>query len=70
MAREIGIQLADHLGRFVEQEIAGGRFGSANEVIEAALIMLEERESRLAKLRAAVAPTAVVASRRRDSDVP
>jgi len=61
MARDIGIRLADHLDRFVAEEVAERRFGSADEVIEAALLLLEERESRLAKLRAAVA-----ASRRRD----
>jgi antitoxin ParD1/3/4 len=48
-------ELTDDLKRFIRHEIAAGRFNSAREVIEAGLLLLEERETRLAALRAAIA---------------
>jgi antitoxin ParD1/3/4 len=53
MAQDIGIRLTEHFDRFIEEQVQAGRFGSANEVVEAALLLLEERESRRAKLLAA-----------------
>ena len=53
MAQDIDVHLDDHLERFVQQQLAERRFGSVREVFEAALLLLEEREARLAKLRAA-----------------
>jgi antitoxin ParD1/3/4 len=53
MARNFAVHVGEHLERFIDAEVAEGRFRSPNEVIETALQMLEERETRLAKLRAA-----------------
>ena len=53
MAHNSAIRLGEHLDRFIEQQIQDGHFGSPSEVVEAALLLLEERESRRAKLRAA-----------------
>ena len=49
------LDLAQDRKRFIHREIAEGRFSSPTEVIEAGLLLLEERESRLAALRAAIA---------------
>jgi antitoxin ParD1/3/4 len=51
MARELAVHLDDARERFIEQQLESGRFGSAAEVLEVALALLEERESRLSKLR-------------------
>jgi putative addiction module CopG family antidote len=50
MAQNSDIRLGEHLDRFIEQQVQAGHFGSAKEVVEAALMLLEERESRRAKL--------------------
>lgn len=49
------ISLGDHFAGFIETQIAEGRYGSASEVIRAGLRLLEEREAKLAALRAALA---------------
>ena len=49
------LNLDESLTRFIEREVAEGRFGSAGEVIEAALQLLEEREQRLRRLRSLMA---------------
>jgi len=51
------VDLADELKRFISREITEGRFSTPREVIEAGLLLLEERETRLAALRAAIAET-------------
>src|SRR5204862_6180774 len=51
MAQEIGSRLGEHFDHFIEQQLAEGRFGSRDEVLQTALQLLEEREARLAKLR-------------------
>jgi antitoxin ParD1/3/4 len=53
MAQDSDIRLGEHFDRFIEQQVQDGRFGSPQAVLEAALLLLEERESRRAKLRAA-----------------
>lgn len=51
---EIKIDLGDDLKRFIHREIEDGRFRSAHEVIEAGLLVLQERETRLAALRSLI----------------
>lgn len=52
--RNTSISLSDHFDRFIEQQIASGRYGSASDVIRTSLRLLEEREAKLEVLRAAL----------------
>ncbi len=54
MAKNTSIALGEHFQRFVEAQVNQGRFGSTSEVVRAGLRLLEERETRLAALRAAI----------------
>lgn len=54
MPRNTSISLGDHLAAFVDQQVQGGRYGSASDVVRAGLRLLEEQEARLAALRAAL----------------
>ena len=51
----LNVSLTPHLEEFIQQTVSSGRFQSANEVVSAALRILEqqerEREARLAWLR-------------------
>ena len=48
------IVLGDHFERFVESQVAGGRFASAGEVVRAGLRLLEDAESHRQALRDAL----------------
>ena len=54
MAKNTSFALGDHFAAFVEEQIASGRYGSASDVVRAGLRLLEEREAKLAALRAAL----------------
>ncbi|HEY1261374.1 MAG TPA: type II toxin-antitoxin system ParD family antitoxin [Stellaceae bacterium] len=54
MPRSTSISLEEHLAGFVERQLADGRYGSVSEVVQAGLRLLEEHETRLAALRAAL----------------
>ena len=54
MARNTSISLGDHFASFIDQQVQGGRYGSASDVVRAGLRLLEEHESRLRALRAAL----------------
>ena len=54
MAKNTSISLGDHFSAFVDRQLAYGRYGSASEVVRAALRLLEEHETRLEVLRAAL----------------
>jgi len=54
MAKNTSFALGDHFASFVEKQIASGRYGSASDVVRAGLRLLEEREAKLAALRAAL----------------
>ncbi len=51
MAKNTSITLGDHFDRFISGQVESGRFGSASEVIRAALRLLENTETRLETLR-------------------
>lgn len=51
MAKNTSITLGDHFDKFIAQQLQSGRYGSASEVIRAALRMLEKSETRLDRLR-------------------
>jgi len=54
MARNTSISLGDHFADFVDRQVAGGRYGSASDVVRAGLRLLEEHEARLGALRVAL----------------
>ena len=54
MAQNTSISLGDHFGAFIARQISQGRYGSASEVVRAGLRQLEEHETQLATLRAAL----------------
>lgn len=58
------LTLGDHWEAFIKREVASGRFGSASEVLRAALRELEDRGGRLEVLRAHLAQGADEAARR------
>jgi antitoxin ParD1/3/4 len=54
MARNTSISLGDHFTRFIDQQVEGGRYSSASDVVRAGLRLLEEREAKLEALRSAL----------------
>ena len=54
MARNTSISLDDHFTAFLSRQVSSGRYGSASEVVRAGLRLLEDHETRLAALRAAL----------------
>jgi antitoxin ParD1/3/4 len=55
MAKSTSFTLGDHFAEFVESKVAEGRYASASDVVRAGLRLLEDEETRLAALRAALA---------------
>ena len=47
---DISESVSEELKQFIQWEIVQGRFGSPTEVIQAGLLLLKEREMRLAQL--------------------
>jgi antitoxin ParD1/3/4 len=54
MPKSTSFSLGDHFSSFIETQVAEGRYGSASDVLRAALRLLEEREAKLSTLRAAL----------------
>ena len=51
MAKNTSITLGDHFDSFITGQVKSGRFGSASEVIRAALRLFENTETKLEALR-------------------
>jgi antitoxin ParD1/3/4 len=54
MSKNTSISLGDHFVEFIDAQVAEGRYGSASDVVRAALRLLEEREAKLTALRVAL----------------
>lgn len=54
MAQNTSISLDEHFVEFLAREVESGRYRSASEVVRAGLRLLEDHETRLAALRAAL----------------
>ena len=54
MAQNTSISLDDHFAEFLTTAVASGRYRSASEVVRAGLRLLEDQETQLAGLRAAL----------------
>ncbi len=54
MPKTASITLDEHLTGFIDRQIEEGRYGSASEVVRAALQLLEEHEVKLEALRSAL----------------
>jgi antitoxin ParD1/3/4 len=54
MSKNTSVSLGDHFTDFVEAQVSTGRYGSASDVLRAGLRLLEDQETKLAALRAAL----------------
>jgi antitoxin ParD1/3/4 len=54
MPKNTSISLGDHFSEFVDRQLSHGRYGSASEVVRAGLRLLEDHETKLQALRAAL----------------
>jgi antitoxin ParD1/3/4 len=54
LQRTTSFSLGDHFGAFVEKQVDQGRYASASDVVRAGLRLLEEQETHLAALQAAL----------------
>jgi antitoxin ParD1/3/4 len=54
MSRNTSFSIGQHFSDFVENMIDQGRYGSASDVVRAGLRLLEEQETKLAAMRAAL----------------
>lgn len=54
MARNTSISLGDHFADFIDTQVQAGRYGTASDVVRAGLRLLEEHESKVKALQAAL----------------
>jgi antitoxin ParD1/3/4 len=54
MSLNTSISLDDHFASFLAREVEAGRYRSASEVVRAGLRLLEDHETQMAALRAAL----------------
>ena len=54
MPRNTSVTIGNHFENFIAEQLEEGRYGSASEVVRAGLRLLEEQETRIRQLRAAL----------------
>jgi antitoxin ParD1/3/4 len=54
VGKNTSFSLDDHYNAFIDGEVAAGRYRSASDVVRSALRLLEDRETQLRALRAAL----------------
>lgn len=54
MPRNTSISLGDHFAEFVDAQVRTGRYGSASDVVQAGLRLLEKHEARVDALQSAL----------------
>ncbi len=54
MGRNTSVDIGDELANFVDGGIKQGRYGSASEMVRAGLRLLQDEETKMAALRAAL----------------
>ena len=54
MAQNTSVSLDDHFASFLAREVASGRYRTASEVVRAGLRLLEDHETQMSALRAAL----------------
>jgi antitoxin ParD1/3/4 len=54
MSKNTPFSVGEHFNGFIETQVSEGRYSSASDVVRAGLRLLEEQETRLAALRAAL----------------
>ena len=54
MGKNTSISIGQHFDEFIKERISEGRYQNASEVIRAGLRLLEEQETKVAALRAAI----------------
>ena len=54
MSKNTSVELGEEIAGFVSGQVEAGRYGSASEVIRAGLRLLQDQETKMAALRAAL----------------
>jgi antitoxin ParD1/3/4 len=54
MSKNTSFNLSEHFGDFIQNQISAGRYDNASDVVRAGLRLLEDQESKLSALRAAL----------------
>ena len=54
MSKNTSVELGEEIAGFVSGQVQSGRYGSASEVIRAGIRLLQDQETKMAALRAAL----------------